>query len=180
MKKVYSILCILLALTVSANGFAQKKHEDWHQKMQAEKTAYLTTAMGLTPAEAEVFWPVYNQYSAEKHEALKAVRSSYKALHEAIDAQKDEKEIADLLDAYVEASKLPSQIEADYTGKFAKIVSAKKTALLYIGEESFRKMQFQRFQGAGHNGQGMHDGQRPGGGRPQGDGHGMGHKPVQQ
>ena len=31
-----------------------------HDKMRAEKVAYLTAAMDLTPAEAEKLWPVYN------------------------------------------------------------------------------------------------------------------------
>ena len=35
--------------------------EDWKEKIQSEKIAFLTTEIGLTPEEAQAFWPVYNQ-----------------------------------------------------------------------------------------------------------------------
>jgi hypothetical protein len=35
------------------------------ERIQALKIAYLTKQLNLTPAEAERFWPVYNQYTEE-------------------------------------------------------------------------------------------------------------------
>ncbi|HPQ59614.1 MAG TPA: hypothetical protein PK499_13120, partial [Flavobacteriales bacterium] len=40
------------------------------QEIKAQKSAYLTQKMGLTPEEAQQFWPLYNEYDG-KLEALR-------------------------------------------------------------------------------------------------------------
>ncbi len=35
-------------------------------KFRADKVAFLTTRMDLTPAEAEKFWPVYNEFDSKQ------------------------------------------------------------------------------------------------------------------
>ena len=57
---------LIAALILSVTAFAIPPHNqggknDWREKIKAEKVAFLTTRMDLTPQEAEKFWPVYNQ-----------------------------------------------------------------------------------------------------------------------
>ena len=51
----------------------------------SEKIAFLTTAIGLTPGEAQAFWPVYNQMWEERGKAQFNVMKAYKALEAAVD-----------------------------------------------------------------------------------------------
>ncbi len=44
---------------------AQSGNGERQEKIQALKIAYITQKLKLTPAEAEKFWPVYNQYNNE-------------------------------------------------------------------------------------------------------------------
>lgn len=58
---------VLFALLSISNIQAQpKEQQDWHEKMMSEKIAYITSVLALTPQEAQVFWPVYNQIAQEK------------------------------------------------------------------------------------------------------------------
>jgi hypothetical protein len=68
MKKIFSVLVILCWLTLPARPQAPKGA--WQGQLEAMKTTFITTRLQLTPQEAEKFWPIYNQYDAEVHQAL--------------------------------------------------------------------------------------------------------------
>lgn len=107
--------------------------------MKAERVAYLTAAMNLTPAEAEKFWPLYNSMENERRASFGKVMKAYKALDEGTKAGKTGKEISVLLDNYVNAIKDSRAVESKYVPMFTKILSVEKVAKLFIGEEEFRR-----------------------------------------
>jgi hypothetical protein len=117
----------------------------WQQKIQTEKIAYLTGAMGLTPAEAQKFWPLYNKMESERKQSFDTVMKAYRNLDQAVKAGKSDKEISVLLNRYVVATKNSRSVEAKYTPLFEKIIPVEKVARLYIGEESFRRQQIHKF-----------------------------------
>ena len=100
-----SFMTILVAALFTLTGtasFADNSNKcDWQEKMKTEKIAFLTSAMDLTPAEAEKFWPVYNNMENERRASFGKVMKAYKALDEGIKAGKTEKEISVLLNNYV-------------------------------------------------------------------------------
>ena len=67
MKKLYSILLLLLAS--SATIFAQAPPENIdvkkQEKIQSLYVAFITQKLELTAAEAQVFWPVHNEFDKE-------------------------------------------------------------------------------------------------------------------
>lgn len=132
----------------SINVWAQGKdgRNDWHQKMKAEKIAFLTSEMNLTPAEAQVFWPVYNQAEAEKKSTMKSVRDAYCALMQADKDGKNGKEMSKLLKAYLDASSKTQTIDLKYVKEYEKLLPAEKVAKLFIAEENFRRMQIQKLK----------------------------------
>lgn len=71
-EKIYDMkkLILLLAMFVSFSfiSVAQPPKGD---RIKALKTAYITQELNLTSAEAEKFWPVYNEYFGEIEKALK-------------------------------------------------------------------------------------------------------------
>ena len=60
------LVCTSLDINASNNC-----KEDWKKKMMSEKIAFLTIELDITPEEAQVFWPVYNQVETEKDQAMK-------------------------------------------------------------------------------------------------------------
>lgn len=126
----------------------QHKHGGWQEKMQSEKIAFFTAELNLSPEEAQVFWPVYNKIAAEKKELNKAVRTSYKALLEALNSDTvTDKEIDKLLDDYLAAKQASKDAGKGDVKEFRKVLSSKKVAKLYVAEEKFRRNQIHRMKG---------------------------------
>lgn len=158
MKKITFIIAIIAALMVSSGlsgqdrqgkpqGQRQDRGAGWQEKIKAEKIAFLTSEMELSPEEAQIFWPIYNQAEKEKWEALKNSREAFKALSAAVNDNKGEQEISKCLDTYLAASKVAGEIDTEYLSEYKKVLPAGKVARLYLGEEKFRKYQFQHMQG---------------------------------
>ena len=146
---------MILALSFMLAG-AENKCE-WKEKMMSERVAFLTMEMNLTPEEAQVFWPIYNQIHTEKDKAMHDVFKAYKAMDDAVKARKSEKEISKLLDAYIAAKERQSEIEKTADEKFRKVLPIEKVARLYLGEEKFRRQHIRKLHGRPD---GNHKGQR--------------------
>ena len=144
MKKIFTILTALCFIAVTGTAAQPKNREDWKQKMMNEKIAFLTTEIGLTPEEGQVFWPVYNQISQEKDAAMRETFKMYKKLEEAIEAGRPEKELKVLLDEYLKAQDKSRNIEKGANEKLSKVLSVEKIAKLYIAEEHFRRHQIHK------------------------------------
>ena len=72
-----------LAQTKPAGGEKPANNlETVHEKLKAEKKSIVTKYMELTEAEAQKFWPVYDEYQKDLqtfHERLQAMLRSYAA-----------------------------------------------------------------------------------------------------
>ena len=160
--RFYAAALAAFALLSISNAQAQpqRPNNGWQERMQSEKIAFLTTELNLSPEEAQVFWPVYNKIAAEKKELNKAVKTSYKALLEALNSDTvTDKEIDKLLDDYLAAKQANKEAGKGDVKEFRKVLPSKKVAKLYVAEEKFRRNQLQRMKG-NHN-QGQHYG-KPG------------------
>ena len=168
MKKIISVfLTVVLVGSVAfaqTNNKAQKKNkggEDWREKVRAEQVANITSQLDLTEAEAQSFWPVYNEVQKQRREAFKASAQAYKALNEGIEGN----EVNALLQKYLDAKKAAEAIESDAIARYKKVLPANKVAKLIVAEENFRHQQIGKLGGnAGRPGKG---GPRPEGNRPQ-------------
>lgn len=142
MKTMISMaMATIAALCLSFNASARHGDGD---KFKSEKIAFITTELNLTPAEAEKFWPVYNQLSQEKKEALKTVIDAYKALEKAVKDKASDAEINKLTRAYLDANNAFLAVDGKYLNDFAKVLPAEKVAKLYLSEEKFRRQQIHR------------------------------------
>ena len=137
------IAAMMLALTGTASA-STSWTENWKEKMMSEKIAFLTIELGITPEEAQAFWPVYNEINKERDEAMHNVFKTYKALENAVEAGKSEKEVSSLLDKYLDALDAQREVESKAAGRYRKVLSEDKVAKLYIGEEKFRRQHIRR------------------------------------
>lgn len=159
----------VIALLSITNIQAQSKKSEWQEKVMSEKIAFITTELELTPEEAQVFWPVYNQVTKENLESHKAMMAAYRAMTKALEeGTASDKEIGQLLDEYLAAKQKNNNAGNDDVEKYRKVLPAKKVAKLYIAEENFRRHHIRNFK-SGHKGLGVGNGSgRPvqGGGKP--------------
>ena len=155
MKKIiYIVTASVLILTSAISAFAEERFQDnWKEKIMSEKIAFLTMEMGITPEEAQVFWPVYNQVDKERDEAIRSVFRSYKAVEDAVAAGKGEKELNKLLDEYLAALKAQGEVEQKAYKEYAKVLPMEKLAKLYVAEEKFRRQHIRKLHGGNRPGQ---------------------------
>lgn len=147
MKNISRIVVTIAALLVAGTvALAQNAPGDWRSRIRSERVAFLTTEMGLTPEEAQAFWPLYNQAEAEEAKAFEAVMKAFRDLDMAVRQKKSESEIARLLKEYTDAVSVPQSIDAKYLSRYEKVLPAEKVAKLFIAEEMFRNNQIHRLQ----------------------------------
>ena len=140
MKKKFLVSFVIAAIFSTA-AYGQN---DWKDRMMSEKIAFLTMETGMTPEEAQAFWPVYNEVNKELNDAVVNVFKNYKALEDAVNAGKD---ASKLLDNYLAALEKQRSVESKAAAKYRKVLPENKVAKLYIGEEKFRRNQIRRLQG---------------------------------
>lgn len=141
----YLIVVVLALFSLTRTAVFAHQEGDWQEKMKAERVAFLTTAMELTPAEAEKFWPVYNSMETERRASFGKVMRAYKALSDGVAAGKTDKELEVLVNDYTTANKNSHSIEAKYTPQLVKVLSVSKVAKLFVAEEEFRRQQIGRW-----------------------------------
>ncbi len=167
-KIVKRVFCLALVSSIAFGAYAQENRgarrqdsrkeqknsreetsqqkKNWEEKFRAEKVAYLSQELDLTAAEAENFWPVYNQIEKERFEAMKHRMDAFKALKAALKDGKEEGEIERLTEQYVRANDR-EQFDLDAVARLKKVIPAEKVAKLVLAEEKFRSQQFHRLKG---------------------------------
>ena len=133
MKTIIHIASILIMTIGCQISFAQNNKE----KIEALKVAFIAKELSLSPQEAQVFWPVYNEWQ-DKIEAIKSKRKEFKRIRENPEALSD-KEIEAYLSSELMVRQRETELFKEYTERLRKILPIKKVALLYKAEEEFKK-----------------------------------------
>ena len=149
MKKVISVLCALVVLSLGAfaqgpQGPRRGGDNGWRERVRAEKVAFLTEEIDLTESEAQVFWPIYNEIQKSQRDGFEAVKDAYDAMAKGVEEKKSGKEMENLVKAYIDAKEKNEGIETKYLNKLLKVLPAEKVARYYVAEEKFRHQQIGR------------------------------------
>lgn len=138
------LLLLLLATTAGAPLLAQE-HEpppppdsERLREIKAQKAAYLTAKLALTPQQAERFWPVYNEYD-EAQDALRRSRfENMRSANRQGSALTDE-EARKALKKGLDLRQQEVDLERRYTDQFITHIGAVKTLELHKAERDFQK-----------------------------------------
>jgi hypothetical protein len=149
MKNLINIIIFIMALLPSI-AWAQEE-EDLPQtpdpkvkeKIQAARVAYLTDQLGLTPEEAEKFWPVYREFSERRQELKKQYREAKKNPDPKKSVDENERNLVDL---QLKLKQQEVDLERDYSGRLLKVISAQKLRELPEAEHRFRQMILKQIQ----------------------------------
>lgn len=145
LSAIASVIALFLAAAFTAD--AQPNPQDgWKERMQSVKIAFLTNEIGLTPTEAQSFWPIYNAVNEELDKAVYSTFSSYMELEKALKENKSEKEISKCLERYLEALGSQDEIRRESVEKYKKILSETKVAKIFVAEEKFRRQNIRTLQ----------------------------------
>ena len=146
MKKlmVTSLLSVLTFFGLSA----QEKHgpgPEMFEKIKAEKISFFTSKLDLTPAEAQAFWPVYNEYEKKKFDIQRKIHEFERMPDEKFTNLSDP-EIERLTTNYIESFELEGNLRKEYHKQFMKILPMKKVLLMYRTENEFRSYLIREFR----------------------------------
>lgn len=120
----------VLILLFSFSAIAQSDHDKQHEKLKALKVAHITEQLNFSTKEAEAFWPVYNNFEAEKHK----LRETSTAKRNDVDLEKlTDKDAETLIKEMQALEQEKVQSYKVYIDKLSKIIGYKKIVLLFFG-----------------------------------------------
>ncbi len=105
---------LLYAFFILAAGGVRAQNGN---RLEALKIAYVTKKMDLSPDEAQRFWPFYNQYAAELHQARQYAQRT------------NENEI--------ELDENLLNIRKKYNGLFLRVLPPEKVNIFFRSEKEF-------------------------------------------
>lgn len=146
-NRFYSFL--LFGVLFMGMSFLQAQSEPGkpsREQIESMRIAFYTREMNLSPAEATLFWPIYNQF---KNEEANLRKKNPLAENEGPMTQLDsmtEEEAAKLLDQLLDFSSKENALKQKYTLEIAQKLSRKKALQFIVAERNFRKELLRKVQ----------------------------------
>ena len=135
MKKLKTLFIIMLCPLFI---FSQNISEEKRKKIESQKIAFITKALDLSSEEAQVFWPVYNDFSDE----MKTIRKKRKEVYSKARKNRSsltEKEIGIIIDERLKMEQETLDLKVKYNKELQEVISNKQISALYHAEEEFKK-----------------------------------------
>ncbi len=143
---VFMAVSVLFSSEAMAQGGKGKPHFD-KEAFQAEKNAFITAEVGLTPEEAAAFIPLCNEMHEKMFEAGRTCRHLSKELKHKDSPTADD--YAKANDACIEAKMKEAALEKEYYEKFKAILSPEKLYKYRCAEYKFARKFMKRDGGQG-------------------------------
>ena len=146
MKKFTLLFAIIMgtALMAQPKDFKERK-----AKLDAMRVAFITEELELTPEEAQVFWPVFNERNKkvedlrrEMMETMFELRNQGKSLDDLSDT-----ELEKMMKMRFENEKEIAKINEAYHERLVAAVGLRKTAKLYMSEMHFQRKLIEKSRG---------------------------------
>ncbi len=154
-------ILVLMLLTSTVVLKAQPGGGDKKEKVEAIKVGYITKQLNLTPDEAKVFWPVYNQYDAEMEVIRKGRLTELMNAKINFDEMSDA-DVAKTIDNEFNYQQQELNIKKKYNEELKKVLPVKKVAKFWVAEQKFKLYLLEQLKQQGGDGQ-MHPGGPMGG-----------------
>jgi len=146
-------LISLLFLTVSLHVEAQNASNNNFrsrsalrgEQIQTERIAYFTEKIGLTPEEAQLFWPIYNEMD-NKRTALFEEKAAIIQAYMNNTSNPNDKQINEQLNRLAVINQQEGALHGEYDARFRKVLSAQKVMNLYVAEMGFRNYLLQQMR----------------------------------
>lgn len=137
----------VLLLFACPTVWAQESRAARFERIEAEKIAFITKSLDLSPAEAEKFFPIYNQYRAE-FARLRQEKQSGRSNNPRTDLQSQSlrpnsfNPSRDVL--AFDAKEL--ELKKNYRKRFTDVVGAARASQFFEVEEEFRNYLMRELQ----------------------------------
>ena len=133
MKNIFIISTAVLLISTSAWG--QFRSEKNKEKVEALRIAYITDELELSSSEAQLFWPIFNEYE-QKQEELRKNRN------ELLDQATGD--ATEVLSIYVDNRSQQHEYMLDYIDRLKNVISDEKIVKLLTLDNKFKERLLKR------------------------------------
>ncbi len=113
------------------------------ERIKNLRIAYISDKLGLTPDQAEKFWPIYREFAEKRKATRQELIDAHKAARQGgVDPKQDEQ----LVNLGLKIKQMELDLEKDYSGRLLKVVSAQQILNLRKAEKDFQMLVLQQLQ----------------------------------
>ena len=113
------------------------------EKVEAARIALITNRLGLSPEQAEKFWPVYREFAQKRQE----IRKEFRQVQQGVERNKpDQQKQEELVKLGFQLKQNELNLEKDYSGRIMSIISAQQMLNLRKAEQDFRLLIINQLQ----------------------------------
>lgn len=144
----FILLVSLMVFTISLNAQETQSKSDKEQELKSQKIAFFTDKIGLTPEEAQIFWPVYNDYWAKKNRIIadRKEKMTYFADHS---ENMSNDEMIEYADQYIRYEMELAELLDEYHKEFKKILPINKVMKIYLADYEFKTYLLKKIRESG-------------------------------
>ncbi|MFT5749879.1 MAG: hypothetical protein ACI93S_001152 [Ancylomarina sp.] len=129
-----------------AQGHRRELRPEMRAKFEAQKISYITQQLEISPEEAQLFWPIYNEMKKKKDLFHQEFRQLFRQLKKDSD-NLSEKDLAQISDRIADLKVEKAKMQREYHYKFKKVLSTKQVLDLYMADKDFQSMLLRRIKG---------------------------------
>ena len=144
----FILLVSLMVFTISLNAQETKSKSDKEQELKSQKIAFFTDKIGLSPEEAQIFWPVYNDYWAKKNRII-ADRKEKMIFFADHSENMSNNEMIKYADQYIRYEMELAELLDEYHKKFKKILPINKVMRIYLADYEFKTYLLKKIRESG-------------------------------
>ncbi|NOR87427.1 MAG: hypothetical protein GQ527_07445 [Bacteroidales bacterium] len=142
-KGIIIIFGLLFVASLAINAQPMTGQEELGDRYHAQKIAFITDALDLTPDEATSFWPLYNEYDHKKKDLLSQLRAENRKVRDNYSVITESEAAAALVILQNHMINMNS-LTIEYQNKYTEVLSSKKVLLLLKAEKDFRRSLLKR------------------------------------
>lgn len=134
------IICICFSLTT----FAQRESQQYDkEKLDAARVAFITNRLDLRPAEAEKFWPLFNEYQEDRSQMMKEISK----LNTNAGNETDEEKVKALISKRFDFQEKIIQRERRFMNEIMEVISPSQAVKLSGANREFTRQLYRMQQG---------------------------------
>lgn len=115
------------------------------EKIESARIGFITKRLGLTPEQAERFWPLYNEFINRREDAAREYKQFQQSIPPGAATEVQSKRLVEL---ELESKQRRLDLEKDYSKRLLDVISTQQIASLRQAERDFRGILLRRLQQA--------------------------------
>lgn len=148
MKIIKFFILLISVITFAFSLNAQESKSDKQQEIKSQKIAFFTDKIGLTPEEAQIFWPIYNDYWAKKNKIIAGRKEKMTYFADNSDNMSND-EMIQYADQYIRYEIELSALLDEYHKEFKKILPINKVMKIYLADYEFKTYLLKKIRESG-------------------------------